>query len=143
MSVNSAIGLFGGNNAPVSVPIISIFTDAPQNVASGDTANALTNFVVPKGSFILQGFINILSDGGINAITQCDALIEINGVPVQTIEGGNGSSVSTLPFSGVLIVSDGNDLLDIVITATVATAGDWDTGLSGTNQAKIFLLQIA
>ena len=143
MSVNSAIGLFGGNNAPVSVPIISIFTDAPQNVASGDTVNALTNFVVPKGSFLLQGFINILSDGGVNAITQCDALVEINGVPIQTIEGGNGSSVSTLPFPGVLIVSDGNDSLDIVITATVATAGAWDTGLSGTNQAKIYLLQIA
>jgi hypothetical protein len=80
MSVNSAIGLFGGNNAPVSVPIISIFTNAPQNVASVDDANALTNFVVPKGSFLLQGFINIISDGGVNAITQCDALIEINGV---------------------------------------------------------------
>ena len=143
MSVNSAIGLFGGNNAPVSVPIISIDTDFPQNVASGDTANALTNFVVPKGSFLLQGWINILSDGGINDITQCDVQVEVNGLAVQTTEGGNGSSVATLPFSGLLIVSDGTATLTIEITATIASAGAWDIGISGTNQAKIYLLQIA
>lgn len=143
MSVNSAIGLFGGNNAPVSVPIISINTDEPQNVASGDTANALTNFVVPKGSFLLQGWINILSDGGINAVVQCDAQVEVNGLAVQTTEGGNGSAVSTIPFSGLLIVSDGTATLTIELTATIASAGAWDTGISGTNQAKIYLLQIA
>jgi hypothetical protein len=142
MSVNSAIGLFGGNNAPVSIPIISIDTDYPQNNASGDTVNVLTNYIVPQGSFLLYGFINLLSDGGVNAITNCDALVEIGGVPIQTVEGGNSSSLSTIPFSGVLIVSDGTASLDITITAIIATAGAWDVGISGTNQAKIYLLQI-
>jgi len=140
MSVNSAIGLFGGNNAPVSIPIISIDTDYPQNVASGDTVNVVTNYIVPQGSFLLNGFINI--DGDANAITNCDALVEIGGVPIQTVEGGNGSSLSTIPFSGLLIVSDGTASLDITITAIIASAGDWDVGISGTNQAKIYLLQI-
>lgn len=142
MSVNSAIGLFGIPNVPITIPSFDVPISAVGGIPSNTIANGVLNFVVPEGVFYLLGYVSVQTDGTpTNDITSYNCGATLDGVPICDIFGSNAEIIGTANLSGLLIASDGTAQLTIGVGAQVTGGTTYKILPTGVN-TSIKLLKV-